>query len=31
MLNPDGSQYIGSVWPGFTVFPDWMADGKSFE
>ena len=28
MLNPDGSKYIGSVWPGFTVFPDWMADGK---
>jgi alpha-glucosidase len=21
--NPDGSQYIGSVWPGYTVFPDW--------
>ena len=28
MLNPDGSQYIGSVWPGFTVFPDWLANGK---
>lgn len=24
MLNPDGSLYIGSVWPGFTVFPDWL-------
>lgn len=23
--NPDGSQYIGSVWPGYTVFPDWHA------
>lgn len=23
MMNPDGSQYIGSVWPGYTVFPDW--------
>ncbi|KAF2737172.1 hypothetical protein EJ04DRAFT_431393 [Polyplosphaeria fusca] len=23
--NPDGSQYIGAVWPGYTVFPDWMA------
>jgi alpha-glucosidase len=24
--NPDGSQYIGSVWPGYTVFPDWHAN-----
>lgn len=24
--NPDGSQYIGSVWPGYTVFPDWHAE-----
>lgn len=24
MLNPDGSQYIGAVWPGYTVFPDWV-------
>ncbi|KAK7544788.1 alpha-glucosidase [Phyllosticta citribraziliensis] len=24
--NPDGSQYIGSVWPGYTVFPDWQVD-----
>lgn len=24
-LNPDGSLYIGSVWPGYTVFPDWIA------
>ena len=23
LKNPDGSQYIGSVWPGYTVFPDW--------
>ena len=23
LSNPDGSQYIGSVWPGYTVFPDW--------
>lgn len=22
--NPDGSQYIGAVWPGYTVFPDWQ-------
>jgi alpha-glucosidase len=21
--NPDGSEYIGKVWPGYTVFPDW--------
>ncbi|KAL6705927.1 hypothetical protein ACN47E_006206 [Coniothyrium glycines] len=25
LKNPDGSQYIGAVWPGYTVFPDWMA------
>ena len=24
MLNPDGSLYIGAVWPGYTVFPDWI-------
>ncbi|KAK0630069.1 glycoside hydrolase family 31 protein [Bombardia bombarda] len=24
MLNPDGSLYIGAVWPGYTVFPDWV-------
>lgn len=24
MLNPDGSLYIGDVWPGYTVFPDWI-------
>ncbi|GJE89296.1 glycoside hydrolase family 31 protein [Phanerochaete sordida] len=23
--NPDGSEYIGQVWPGYTVFPDWFA------
>ncbi|KAK7045115.1 glycoside hydrolase family 31 protein [Favolaschia claudopus] len=23
--NPDGSEYIGQVWPGFTVFADWFA------
>ncbi|KAI9702171.1 MAG: hypothetical protein M1820_006253 [Bogoriella megaspora] len=23
LMNPDGSQYIGEVWPGYTVFPDW--------
>ena len=23
--NPDGSLYIGQVWPGYSVFPDWFA------
>ncbi|KAF2493905.1 glycoside hydrolase family 31 protein [Lophium mytilinum] len=26
LMNPDGSQYIGAVWPGYTVFPDWHCD-----
>lgn len=21
--NPDGTDYIGAVWPGYTTFPDW--------
>ncbi|KAI8081129.1 alpha glucosidase [Thamnidium elegans] len=21
--NPDGTDYIGQVWPGYTTFPDW--------
>ncbi|ORX58669.1 hypothetical protein DM01DRAFT_1371693 [Hesseltinella vesiculosa] len=21
--NPDGTEYAGQVWPGFTAFPDW--------
>jgi alpha-glucosidase len=25
LTNPDGTQYIGAVWPGYTVFPDWMS------
>lgn len=25
MKNPDGSEYIGEVWPGYTVFPDWLS------
>ncbi|PSN67081.1 hypothetical protein BS50DRAFT_600606 [Corynespora cassiicola Philippines] len=25
LRNPDGSQYIGAVWPGYTVFPDWLS------
>ncbi|WWD08758.1 hypothetical protein V865_006871 [Kwoniella europaea PYCC6329] len=24
MKNPDGTEYVGAVWPGFTVFPDWF-------
>lgn len=27
LTNPDGSLYVGSVWPGFTVFPDWLSEG----
>ncbi|KAF7313029.1 Glycoside hydrolase family 31 protein [Mycena kentingensis (nom. inval.)] len=23
--NPDGTEYIGQVWPGYTVFPDFFA------
>ncbi|KAF2435435.1 hypothetical protein EJ08DRAFT_645731 [Tothia fuscella] len=23
LRTPDGSEYIGTVWPGYTVFPDW--------
>ncbi|KAB2580756.1 Alpha-glucosidase [Lasiodiplodia theobromae] len=26
LKNPDGSEYIGAVWPGYTVFPDWLVD-----
>ncbi|KAJ8463569.1 hypothetical protein ONZ45_g17534 [Pleurotus djamor] len=26
ITNPDGSEYVGQVWPGYTVFPDWFAD-----
>jgi alpha-glucosidase len=25
LKNPDGSLYIGAVWPGFTAFPDWFS------
>ncbi|KAI1087276.1 glycoside hydrolase family 31 protein [Rostrohypoxylon terebratum] len=24
LLNPNGSIYVGAVWPGYTVFPDWI-------
>lgn len=27
MTNPDGSFYIRDVWPGYTVFPDWISGG----
>ncbi|KAI9741612.1 MAG: hypothetical protein M1835_003093, partial [Candelina submexicana] len=27
--NPDGSLYVGAVWPGYTVFPDWLSPGAS--
>ncbi|KAI9754374.1 MAG: hypothetical protein M1815_005675 [Lichina confinis] len=27
LRNPDGSLYIGDVWPGYTVFPDFLAPG----
>lgn len=23
LKNPDGSLYVGAVWPGYTVYPDW--------
>ncbi|KAI0816891.1 glycosyl hydrolases family 31-domain-containing protein [Trametes gibbosa] len=26
LKNPDGSEYLGQVWPGYTVFPDWFAN-----
>ncbi|TFK70865.1 hypothetical protein BDN72DRAFT_896086 [Pluteus cervinus] len=26
ITNPDGSEYIGQVWPGYTVFPDWFVN-----
>ncbi|KAL8810111.1 MAG: hypothetical protein Q9200_002841 [Gallowayella weberi] len=29
LTNPDGSIYIGSVWPGYTVFPDWLGSGAA--
>ncbi|TFK33736.1 glycosyl hydrolases family 31-domain-containing protein [Crucibulum laeve] len=24
ITNPDGTEYVGQVWPGYTVFPDWF-------
>lgn len=27
ITNPDDSLYIGDVWPGYTVFPDWLSRG----
>ncbi|KIM86518.1 glycoside hydrolase family 31 protein [Piloderma croceum F 1598] len=26
MTNPNGTEYVGQVWPGYTVFPDWFAN-----
>ncbi|RCK63108.1 Glucoamylase 1 [Candida viswanathii] len=26
LKNPDGSLYIGAVWPGYTVFPDFLSN-----
>ncbi|KAJ3574598.1 hypothetical protein NP233_g1666 [Leucocoprinus birnbaumii] len=26
ITNPDGSEYVGQVWPGYTVFPDWFQE-----
>lgn len=26
LKNPDGSLYIGAVWPGYTVFPDFLSE-----
>lgn len=25
VTNPDGSEYIGKAWPGYTVYPDYFA------
>lgn len=25
LMNPDGSQYVGAVWPGYSVYPDWLS------
>ncbi|KAI7854312.1 alpha glucosidase [Circinella umbellata] len=24
MKNPDNEEYVGQVWPGYTVYPDWF-------
>ncbi|KAF9235080.1 glycoside hydrolase family 31 protein [Melanogaster broomeanus] len=26
ITNPDGSLYIGQVWPGYTAYPDWFGE-----
>lgn len=31
LLNPDGSLYIGAVWPGYTGFPDWLSNPSASE
>ncbi|RDX50567.1 hypothetical protein OH76DRAFT_1512787 [Lentinus brumalis] len=27
--NPDGTEYVGQVWPGYTVFPDWFSENAT--
>ncbi|RPD82758.1 hypothetical protein L226DRAFT_450295 [Lentinus tigrinus ALCF2SS1-7] len=27
--NPDGSECIAQVWPGYTVFPDWFSENAT--
>lgn len=29
LKNPDGTHYIGQVWPGYTVYPDWFHPNMS--
>lgn len=29
LLNPNGTEYIGAVWPGYTVFPDWLGSNTN--
>ncbi|KAH9934091.1 glycosyl hydrolases family 31-domain-containing protein [Epithele typhae] len=27
--NPNGTEYVGQVWPGYTVFPDWFSNNAA--
>ncbi|CCG84334.1 protein of unknown function [Taphrina deformans PYCC 5710] len=29
LKNPDGTVYYGDVWPGYTAFPDWLAENTT--